>query len=154
MNSPDLLNDDHRKRRGVTLLELLLVVTIMTTLSVMTASFYARFFNQNAVDNTVDQLVGQMRKAQFYAMMGKQNSNWGIHYASNSITLYKGSTFGADPTFNETFSVNSSINLDGFTDINFTHATGVPAGAQAITITGPNNVSKSITVNAQGVVTR
>lgn len=161
MNSPGLLKAI-RNKRGVTLLELLLVVAIMSTMSVMTVAFYSRFFNQNAVDNTVDQLVGSFRKAQQYAMMGKQGSNcigppcnWGVNYLSNTITLYLGNSFAnRTQAFDEKFTVNSSINLGAFSDINFTHATGLPAGAQALTITGPNNISKNLTVNAQGVVTR
>lgn len=156
MNSQDLLNDRNTSRRGVTLLELLLVITIMSTLSVMTASFYSRFFVQNAVDNTVDQLVGQIRKAQFYAMMGKQSGgNWGVNFSSNTITLYQGNTFGTrNAALDEKFSVNANISLGAFSDINFTHATGLPASSQTINIMGPNNTTKTVTVNAQGVVSR
>jgi len=144
--------------RGVTIIELLLVVAIMSTLGILSASFYARFLNQNEVGNTVDRFVGSFRKAQVYSMMGKQNSNWGVHYASNTITLYKGSSFGIDTAFDEEFTVNSNVSVGGFTDLNFTKVTGIPgmgnpSTTATITISAENN-SKTITVNSQGVVSR
>src|SRR6266571_5703310 len=135
---------------GFTLLELIIVIAIVFTVGALSTSFYARFFTQNAVSNTTDQLVGELRKAQMYAMMGKQNSNWGVHFAPNTLTLYKGSSFGADPNFNETFSVNSNISLNGFSDLNFSRMTGTPSASPTITISGANN-SKSIIINSQGV---
>ncbi len=144
--------------RGITIIELLLVVAIISTLGILSVSFYARFLTQNEVGNTVDRLIGSFRKAQVYSMMGKQNSNWGVHYASNTITLYKGSSFGVDTGFDEEFTVNSSVSVGGFTDLNFTKVTGIPGSGNpsttpTITISGGNN-SKTITVNSQGVASR
>ena len=144
--------------RGVTIIELLLVIVIISTLGILSASFYARFLTQNEVGNTVDRFIGSFRKAQVYSMMGKQNSNWGVHYASNTITLYKGSSFGADSAFDEEFMVNLNVSVEGFTDLNFTKVTGIPGTGDpsttpTITISGGNN-SKTITVNSQGVVSR
>src|SRR3990172_2374453 len=91
-------------RSGFTIIELILVVAIMLTISVMAPVFYSRFLLQNAVANTVDQLTGSLRKAQIYSMMGKQGSEWSVNYSSNTIPLYKGTSFATrDSTFDEKF---------------------------------------------------
>lgn len=141
--------------KGFTIIELILVVAIMLTLSVMAPVFYSRFLLQNAVANTVDQFTGSFRKAQTYSMMGKQGSAWSVNYSSNAITLYKGTSFASrDSSFDEKFSVNSSVSVSGITDVSFARFSGLPnPSTSSITVSSGNN-SKNITINSQGVVSR
>ncbi|MBI2337950.1 prepilin-type N-terminal cleavage/methylation domain-containing protein [Candidatus Daviesbacteria bacterium] len=141
--------------RGFTLIELILVVAIISFIALLSSPFYSRFLLQNAVDNTKDQLVGSLRKAQTYSMMGKRGSAWSVNFSTNTITLYKGTSFASrDASFDEKFSVNPNVSVAGITDISFARATGLPAPAGAtINISSANN-NKSVTVNSQGVVSR
>lgn len=145
------------KSPGFTLIELLLVITLITLLFTMGTSFTARFLTQNAVSNASDQIVGDFRKAQINAMMGKQGGNWGVNYSSNTITLYQGNSYAArNSAFDETFSVNQSVTISGLGDNNLSRITGLPNGfttPETITISGSGE-TKTITVNSQGVVTR
>lgn len=134
---------------GLTLIELILVIAIILTISTFSGVFYSRFLTQNAVANTVDQLTGSLRKAQVYSMTGKGGGNWGVKYAPGTITLFK----VGSAAFDETFSVNSNISVSGFTQITFSQVTGLPDSAPTITISGNNN-SKTVSVNSQGVVNR
>jgi Tfp pilus assembly protein FimT len=137
--------------RGITIIELLLVIAIISTLGIFSASFYAKFLTQNAVENTQNQLVNSFRKAQIYSMMGKQNGVWGVRYTTSpkEITLY----LSGNSAFDETYQVNSNITVSDFTDILFAKVTGLPSTTATITISGVNN-SKTVTVNNQGVVSR
>ena len=146
-------------RSGITLIELLMVVMMVAILSTLSVPFFARFFNQNAVENASVQLLGDFHKAQIYAMTGKANDNWGVHYAGNTITLYKGTAYGVDTSFNETFSVPAAVSISGFIDINFAKGTGKPSTGNpsttpTISISAPGNNSEVITINSQGVATR
>lgn len=145
------------KSTGFSLIELILVISLVLLLATLGTSFAARFLTQNAVLNATDQLIGNFRKVQINAMMGKQNSNWGVNYASNTITLYKGNTFSTrNPVFDEKFSVNSNVSISGFSDDNFSRITGLPSNftpPQTITISGSGE-TKTITINSQGVATR
>ena len=136
--------------RGVTLIELLLVILIVSTIGLMSVSFYSRFLTQNAVDNSVNQLVASFRKAQTYSMMGKQNGVWGVRHtlSPKKITLY----LSGSSAFDEIYNVNDNITVTVF-DITFAKITGLPSATPTITITGGDN-SKTITVNSQGVVSK
>ena len=117
-------------------------------------SYYSRLLTQNAVTNTADQLVNQLRKAQTYAMMGKESGGvWGVKYTASpkQITLFLNGSSG----FDENCSLNSNITVSGLTQVTYGHATGLPtpAGSTTITITGNNEV-ETVTVNTQGVVSR
>lgn len=146
------------KKNGFTLIELILVVSLMLTLGVMTTVFYSRFLTQSSVSNVQDQLLSSLRKAQIYAMTSKRGSSWGVRYGSNTITLYKGTTFGTEPAFDEKFSVDSTISITsstGIVDWNFTRITGNPNNSPAaIIISGQNNLSKTINIYSHGLITR
>lgn len=138
------------KTKGAfSLIELILVVTIVLTLGVLSTVFYSRFLNQNSVANVSDQFASQLRKAQIYAMAGKQNTSWGVRYDTNTITLFASNL----PAFDETFTVNSNITVSGFTPVVFAKVTGMPGTTPTITISGGGN-TKTVSVNSQGAVAR
>lgn len=140
--------------KGFTFIELLLVISITLIIGSYSAVFFSRFISQNAVSNTQDQLTNQLRKAQLYAMMSKQNSNWGVNFSSNTITLYQGNSFAARNTaFDEVFTVNNSVTVSGLSDTNFARMTGIPNTTSSVTVSGTGG-SKTITVNSQGVVNK
>lgn len=139
---------------GFTLIELLLTVSIFLLIGTFSANFYTNFLTQNAVSNTQDQFLGSLRKAQMYAMIGKRGTNWGVHYGSNKITLFSGTSYAArTQAYDENYSVNPNIIVGGVTDIVFTRITGTPNTSGTITITGNSN-SKTMTINIQGVASR
>ena len=150
------------KQHGFTLIELLLVIVLIISLGTMTTAFMARFLTQNAVQNAQDQIIGDLRKAQFYTMMGKQGLNWGVHLdTTNRQIIFFGTTnsyaLGHNASFDETFSYNSTIAISGLaSDIIFSGNTGTPTPTSAtITIIGSgSNTTKSISMNSQGMVTR
>lgn len=141
--------------RGFTLIELILVIAILSFISLFSAPFYSRFLLQNAVDNTVDELSGSLRKAQTYSMAGKQGSSWSVNFSANTITLYKGTVFAVrDTALDEKFSINPNVNVSGMSDISFSRITGLPTpGSAAITVSSHGN-SKTVIMNSQGVVSR
>lgn len=141
--------------RGVTFIEIILVVALVAVMSVMAPVFYSRFLVQNSVTNVEDQLVGSLRKAQVYSMMGKSDDSWSVNFSSGTIFLYKGTDFiNRNQSFDEKFSVSSNITISPFSDIQFFRGSGVSnQGLVTINISG-NNTSRAITINNQGVVSR
>lgn len=141
-------------KKGFTLIELIIVIALISILGFLSTGFYSRFYNQNAVSTVTDELTQEFRKAQIYAMTGKQNGNWGVHNNITSIILFQGSAFaGRNTAFDETFSVNSNISISGLTDLIFSRMTGTPSATPTIIISSANN-TRTITVNSQGVVNR
>lgn len=136
-------------KNGFTLIELLLVIAIVLIIGASSAVFYSRFINQNSVSNTSDQITEQMHKAQVYAMMGKNNSSWGVKKVGNTLTLFS----SASSAFDENFNLTSAISVSGLTTVTFSKGTGLPDTTPTITISGGGN-SKTLTINSQGVVDR
>ena len=147
-------------RYAFTLLELLLVITIISSVGVVASGFMSRFVRQNEVANTVDQLAGSFRKAQIYSMMGKYNGSyttWGVNYSASTITLFvKDPSSGIkNAAFNETYTVSSSVAISGFSEVAFDRMTGIPNPATPLTITVlGGNTTKTLTMNAQGIISK
>lgn len=149
-------------KNGFTLIELLLTVAIISVIGILSTGFYSRFLLQNSVANTSDQLVADFRKAQMYSMTGKYNltnTTWGVRYGSNTITLFLGSSYAArNSAFDETFTVNPSVSVSGFTEIVFAKTTGLPTGGNPSNtptiVVSSGTTSKTITINSQGVASR
>lgn len=140
--------------QGFTLIELLLVMAIFSIIVVMSSVFYSRFISQNAVGNTTDQLASSLRKAQLYAMEGRQNSNWGVTINSGKIYLFSGTSFATrTQSFDETYTLNGTVGVSGLNELIYTRVSGLPNNSTSITISANNN-SDTITVNSQGVVSK
>ena len=150
------------KRTGFTLIELLLTVSIILVVGLLSTGFYARFLSQNSTINAVNQLAADFRKAQMYSMMGKYSGSyqtWGVHYASNKITLYLSDSAQSNlynsrnTAFDEIYTVPSNVTIFGFADVYFARVTGLPSATQSITISS-GSTTRTITINSQGVVNR
>lgn len=139
---------------GFTLIELLLVIAILLSLGTFSTVFFSRFMTQSAVSNAQDQLVNQLRKSQLYAMMGRQNGNWGVRFGSNTLTLFSGNSYASrNSAFDETFSFSANISILGFSEVVFARLTGTPSATGTFTIVG-NDATASAYLNAMGVVSR
>lgn len=142
-----------RKQNGFTLLELMLVVTL-TGLLLMSTPFLSRMLLQIEVTTVANSLTSNLRRAQMFAMSGKQNANWGVYYTSGQLTVYKGNSYvSRDTVFDQDTSINTNVDITGITDLNFARPTGIPSATPTISITG-GNTSRTISINSEGVVSQ
>jgi prepilin-type N-terminal cleavage/methylation domain-containing protein len=138
-----------KSNKGFTLVELILVVAIISLLAASSAPFISRFTTVNSLEVAVDNTVGSLRKAQAYAMDGKNDTTWGVCVNSSNIRLYRGTC--ASPTYNEDFGMNG-VTITGFTQVTFSSDRGEPSSAITITLT--NSVgSRTVSMNAAGGMT-
>lgn len=142
-------NHQLSKKNGVTLIELLLVIALIALIGATATPFLSRFVLQTNHDTAIDNLVGSIRKAQEYAMDGKDNETWGVCLSSGNIRLYSGSC--GSPTFQEEFDVASSISISNLSDTTF-NIRGEPSGALNITVSSAID-SNSIQMNSAGGLT-
>lgn len=137
-----------KKESGFTIIELLLVIVIVTIVGLSSAPFLSRFIVQNAVASTTNYLVSTLRKAQSYAMAGKDDSDWQVDIVTNEIRLVRAS----DGVVFDTKAVYPNVSVTGFTTITYSSPNGLPdVAAESITIVG-GNTTDTITTNSQGTI--
>jgi prepilin-type N-terminal cleavage/methylation domain-containing protein len=146
MNFPQELN------KGFTLIELLLVIALISAIAAFSTPFYVRFLTQNSVSLVQNQLTSHLRRAQFNALIGKNNSSWGVTHTSDKLVLFQGSSYATRiPNFDESFFVSPSISIVGLNEILFAKKTGLPSSTPTISISGVGS-SKSVSINSIGAV--
>lgn len=135
---------------GYSYIELLIVIGLIAFLGVSTTPYMTAFLGSNVIKSTEDSIVSMMRKAQYYSMSGRNDSIWGVCLRSNVIRLYAGSCDA--PTIHEDYTVPSSVNVSGLSDIEFSRDRGEISSNTEINISNQYD-SSLITVSPLGAIT-
>lgn len=151
-------------RTGFTLIEVIISVFIIITMTVLVMSINANFLTNITLDTKSDELVGMLRLSYNRAISGNGNSNWGVHLENpvgsvHSFTLFKGVTFATRDTASDILTALpngytfSTISLSGSgTDIIFQKGSGQTSQDGYVEITGTNAVVRRVTINPRGVI--
>lgn len=146
-----------RRRRkvsaGYTLIEILLVIAIILTVGFLSTSFPARLIHHSEIMDAFEELSGALEKARFYAISGKKNSAWGVHYGNSAITLFKGDSYsGRDRSFDEVTGINRHISVSGFNEMVFIRPGGRPEEEIAGATLSWSNENIGFLLNKEGII--
>ncbi len=140
-------------QHGFTLLELLLTAVVISLIGGIGAPVLYTFQNHNNLDIAVVTYAQNLRRAQLLAQGMDGDSSWGVKVQAGSITVFKGSTYASrDTTYDELTSMPNNITRTGTDEVTFSRLTGLPATTANLTLTSVNNETRTITVNAKGMV--
>ena len=139
--------------RGFSLIEMTLSVVILTIIFGMTAPLYRTFMVRNDTDIAVSTLVMNFRRAQTLAQITDGDSEWGVHIATGSILIFKGTNFSVrDQGFDEVTDISAGIAISGLNNVVFSKQTGMPQSTGTTTLTSVTNEIRNITINQKGMV--
>jgi len=138
---------------GFTLVEILLSVVIIGMLTALSVPVYESFVRRNDLDLTTQQLASILRRAETYARAVSTDTVWGVEVQSSTITLFQGTSFATRNTaYDETLSIPGSVTMSGLTEVQFAKFTALPNTTGNITLTSTTNDTRTVTVNAKGMV--
>lgn len=139
-----------KKQWGVTLVELLLVIAIVTSLSAATVPIASSFLVRNYLHDSSDELMSLLYSARINSISNKNNSSWGVSVVTPQMTLFKGSSFaGRDTAFDQSFDIPGSISVTN-DEITFDQHTGNADAATSFSVTSNTGDSKTININEVG----
>ncbi|MEI6690571.1 MAG: type II secretion system protein [bacterium] len=136
-------------KKGLTLIELLLVISLITIVGTLTTPFAGAFLLRVQQESVVNAIVTAFHLVQMNSLDGKGSGAWGICQTGQIIRVYLGSC--ASPTQAIDNSIGSSINVSGLSNTIYTRGTGSPASSLNITVSS-SIASNNITVNSLGVI--
>jgi Tfp pilus assembly protein FimT len=134
------------RRDGLTLLEMLITVGIVTALFLAAVPSFWNFLNTYQMDALANDLAQVLRLAQQKSMSGEADDVWSVHLVSGSggsFTLYRGSTYASrDTNYDEVHDLPSSLTLTYTVpdaDITFVKIEGTTTDTGDVTITWPGS---------------
>lgn len=146
--------------KGITALELLMVVAIMAILAAIVVSPFAQFRNSKVLDTAGENALSILTKARGNTLSSKNSYQYGVHFESSQVVLFRGATYSPSDVNNEIVVLDSALEISSISltgagsDVLFDRLTGKTSQDGTIIIRIKSDISKTrtITVNATGVV--
>ncbi|MCD6550213.1 hypothetical protein J7K24_01555, partial [bacterium] len=139
--------------KGVTFLEILIIVGIVAIIFVLTVPIGFRFYKSQYLYNTTEGIIQALRRARFQAL-SQSESNYGVFLGSGKsgrYILFRGNSY-ADREDEEIFEVPEDIFFSGISEVVFSKFDGLPSATGSIFITD-GFATHTIDINQEGRIT-
>ncbi len=142
----------------MTLMEILIAIAIIMVLSALTYGTFNTIGATKAIDTNTQQALLELQKARSLALASKNETQFGVHFATSTITLFEGPSYASSATTTPT-SLNSAVTITsialtgGGSDVIFDRLTGKTSqsGTVTLTVTGKLTQSKTVKIYATGI---
>ncbi|HCI05679.1 TPA: hypothetical protein DEX28_02945 [Patescibacteria group bacterium] len=144
---------------GFTLIELMITLAIMVTLSSVSFFYYANSYRQNLLTTASSEIVFLTRLAQQESISQKENRSWGVRFDNSDsnvpfLAVFSGSYVQAN--VRERYYLPSQLGFQSpaagtSTEIIFSKLKGIPNASSTVIFGLKNSASqKNLVVNASG----
>ena len=152
-----LIQGAHDNEKGFTLVELLVVITIVGVLGGIAAVSFNTSRNVRDLQTSAQNTLSVIRLAQSKTLAGENDSAWGVRLESSQITLFAGDTF-AGATFTQVYALPPSIEITGIalngggSDVVFKRITGQTDqnGTFVVDVAASPGTSFPVTIDISG----
>lgn len=151
-----------KKNKGITLLEIMVVIAIIAIIALITVPNLSKFKRQQALKNTTEDIVSLLNEAKNSTISSKNSSVYGVHLDENQAVFFLGESYTNTPSKKEInfdslvkISKDDGLNLNsGGDDIIFDRLTGNTSnyGTIRLELTGDSTQTKTITVSSIGTI--
>lgn len=147
-----MLNFFSRKHNGISLIEVIIVISIIGILAGISVSSYFYYKKNSELILSIQQTANMIRLAKNNAVSVASDSQWGINIENKKVTVFKGGSFtGRDVLFDEVAIMGGVTDVSGTTQIIFTKFTGLPSAHGLVTLSNDSQ-NKNIQINEIGIV--
>lgn len=123
-------------KRGFTLFEILLVMSILGIIGTVSVVFSVRLLRSNDLNIAVRHALNNIRIAQTRAQLASGSNSWGLYITSGSMTLFRGSSYVTrDQTQDAVTEFSQRITVSGLQEVTFDVMSGTPSQSGLITFT-------------------
>lgn len=141
-----------RAKLGFTLIEMMIVVTIIFILTAAGAKSYFYFKKNTDLNFTAQKIANLIRQTQSKAKAIEQDSVWGINIAKDKVVIFKGNDFAnRNNSFDESIVLKNISSVSGKNQFIFDKFSGRPDGSGTL-ILDNGTETKNIQINAEGIV--
>jgi len=139
--------------KGFTMLEIMLVMTVIVIATALTMPIYQAFQPKNDIEVASTAVANGARRAQILSQASNMDSAWGIKIETGKVIVFKGDSYEMrDQEEDEIFEIAKNISISGITEIVFSKTFGMPNPSGEIILRSINNDIKTININEKGTV--
>lgn len=146
--------------RGLTLIEILVVIVIMTIILTVVAISLSRLNSSQALDKGAMLVVSALDEARSLTLSAKNADKYGVYFEESRMILFKGETYTEGDPNNEENILNQKIKIRNITlagggsAVVFDRLTGNTSetGTMEVFLVETPTTFRTITVKATGVV--
>jgi Tfp pilus assembly protein FimT len=102
-------------QKGITLVEVLLVVALLTLFSTFVIISFSGLRQNQALKNAEEELRALFIEAKSRTLGSEDSSSFGVHLEASRAVLFKGETFTEPSDDNKEYTLNSSVELVNIT---------------------------------------
>lgn len=133
-------------KRGISLIELLIVIGILSMVVSMVIYSFSRVGGSEALDTTVMSVVAVLNEAKSQSVSSKNQSAYGVRIFNNKLVSFR-NTYGTEnkeTTISNLVTISTSTGIG--TDIIFNNVTGNTSASGTITIKVLSDLTKQSTI--------
>ncbi len=144
-------------KRGFTLIEIMVVLGIMVLIIAVVLPAFSKMRDNQLLKSTTADVFSSLNKAKSQTLSSVSSSEYGVHFESDKIVIFKGTTYSSSDPNNEIVLITSpasisSISLTGgAVDLYFNRLTGAPNKTGSITV-AVSSLSKAVTISGTGAI--
>lgn len=147
-------------QKGISAVEILVVVAALILIAVATLPQFFLIRERAVMNAAVSDLLSSVNKAKSETLSSLNSSEYGVHFQSDKVIIFKGTSFSAGASGNEIVNINTPAAISNVTfggvsavsgDVYFSRIHASPSTTGTITIS-TSSFSKVITIYATGVI--
>ena len=113
--------------KGITIIEILLVIGISGVLIYLTLPMGIDFYNYQQLNTSVKGVIQALRTAQLKAISQEADSSYGVYLTNDNYTLFKGDLYSTrDQSQDEVFDLPIIVDVGGLNAVVFSKLEGRP----------------------------
>ena len=154
-----MFNISNRKANGFTLVELLIVLSILALLIGITLTTFISFRKSQSLALDVQTITSVLRQARNQTLSSKNASVYGVHFSQGVVTLFTGATYTVGAATNEDFNLSGADTIvtislaGGGSDVVFIRLTGETVQNGTIVVSSPStSQAKTVTIYKTGLI--
>lgn len=147
-------------KKGIALIELLITLSVIGILLLIALPQFSKMRENQVLRSATIDTLAALNKARSQTLASVNSSEYGVHFQSDRVIIFKGKVFSSNASDNEEIPIASPVNISDVTlggvsgtsgEIYFDRLSGVPSATGTATLSS-SSLSKIITISATGAV--
>ncbi|MEK7588620.1 MAG: type II secretion system protein [Patescibacteria group bacterium] len=144
-------------QKGFTVTEMLVVFAVVGIMAAVVIPKFSQIRESQILKDASITVVSALNKASAQTLASIDSSEYGVHFQSDRVIIFKGTSYVAGSGSNEDITLASPATITnisltgGVSDVYFNRLTSAPNVVGTVTIT-VNSSTKIITIGATGIV--